>query len=116
MCHKMPQARISPMCACVAAGQVAGTSVPAQYAAAAAIVPRTGSVVVGAVLLTVTAALALAVLPLEAVALTISTCGPLASVLVFSWPESPLYTEGVCSVHSRAPSINSSFHEKLHNN
>jgi len=57
------------------------------------------------VLLTVTAALALAVLPLEAVALTISTCGPLASVLVFSWPESPLYTEGVCSVHSRAPSI-----------
>lgn len=56
-------------------------------------------------MLTVTAALALAVLPLEAVALTISTCGPLASVLVFSWPESPLYTEGVCSVHSRAPSI-----------
>ena len=55
-------------------------------------------------LLTVT--VALAVLPLEAVALTISTCGPLASVLVFSWPESPLYTEGVtCSVHSRAPSI-----------
>jgi len=34
------------MRACVAAGQVAGTSVPAQYAAAAAIVPRTGSVVV----------------------------------------------------------------------
>ena len=34
----------------------------------------------------------LAVLPLEVVALTISTCGPLASVLVFSWPGSPLYT------------------------
>jgi len=42
----MAQARIGEMRACVAAGQVAGTSVPAQYAAAAAIVPRTGSVVV----------------------------------------------------------------------
>ena len=46
MSHKMAQAHIGEMRACVAAGQVAGTSVPAQYAAAAAIVLRTGSVVV----------------------------------------------------------------------